>query len=118
MRFPPPALTLTALLAMTTPADDKKDNRVYEMRVYYAAPGKLDALNARFRDHTMRLFEKHGMTNVGYFLLLGDHQDANLVHFYVYPSDNARAEKRQAYRSEQDRDRARARSETDGKPVG
>ena len=43
-----------------------KDERVYELRTYYAAPGKLDALNARFRDHTCKLFEKHGMTNVGY----------------------------------------------------
>ena len=37
------------------------DTRVYEMRVYYAAPGKLDALNARFKNHTMKLFEKHGL---------------------------------------------------------
>ena len=44
-----------------------KDERVYELRTYYAAPGKLDALNARFRDHTWKLFEKHGMTNVGYW---------------------------------------------------
>src|SRR4051812_45802520 len=67
MRLALPALALVPLLAMTTPADDKKpaaDTRVFEMRTYYAAPGKLDALNARFRDHTTKLFEKHGMTNV------------------------------------------------------
>ena len=44
------------------------DTRVFEMRTYYAAPGKLDALNARFRDHTCKLFEKHGMTNIGYWM--------------------------------------------------
>ena len=60
MRVAFPALMFAALaaLAADSPAAEK-DARVYEMRVYYAAPGKLDALNARFRDHTAKLFEKH-----------------------------------------------------------
>ena len=41
--------------------------KVYEMRTYTAAEGKFDAVNARFRDHTVKLFEKHGMKNVGYW---------------------------------------------------
>lgn len=41
--------------------------RVYELRTYTTNPGKLDALNTRFRDDTMRIFEKHGMENVGYW---------------------------------------------------
>ncbi len=40
---------------------------VYELRVYHAYPDKFDALLARFRDHTMRIFEKHGMRNVAYW---------------------------------------------------
>src|SRR5262245_40910782 len=53
-------------------ADDKKGDkkvepRVFEMRTYYAAPGKMDALHARFRDHTCKLFEKHGMTLIGFW---------------------------------------------------
>ena len=52
--------------AFTTAAAEK-DSRVFEMRTYYAAPGKLDALHGRFRDHTVGLFAKHGMTNVGYW---------------------------------------------------
>lgn len=43
-------------------------NRVYELRTYTAAEGKLPDLQARFRDHTMRLFEKHGMRNHGYWV--------------------------------------------------
>ena len=46
-------------------AKSAKETRYFEMRTYYAAPAKLDALQARFRDHTLSLFEKHGMTNVG-----------------------------------------------------
>jgi NIPSNAP len=41
---------------------------VYELRTYTTAEGKLDALNARFRDHTVRLFQKHGMESVGYWV--------------------------------------------------
>ena len=48
--------------ARAQPAD-----RVFELRTYTTLPGRLDALNARFADHTIRLFEKHGMTNIGYF---------------------------------------------------
>ena len=56
------------LFAAIAVAADKPDTRLFEMRVYFAAEGKLDALNARFRDHTLKLFEKHGMTNLGYFV--------------------------------------------------
>lgn len=41
--------------------------RVFEIRTYHCFPGRLDALNKRFREHTMRMFEKHGMTNVAYW---------------------------------------------------
>jgi NIPSNAP len=40
--------------------------RVYELRTYTAPEGKLAELHARFRNHTLRIFEKHGMTNVVY----------------------------------------------------
>jgi hypothetical protein len=40
---------------------------LYELRIYTAAPGKMDALNARFRDHTVSLFKKHGMTPVAFY---------------------------------------------------
>jgi hypothetical protein len=41
---------------------------VFELRTYTSTPGNLDKLLARFRDHTMALFEKHGMTNIGYWV--------------------------------------------------
>ena len=49
-------------------AADTLPARVFEMRTYYTFPGRLDALHKRFRDHTRRMFEKHGMTNVGYWV--------------------------------------------------
>lgn len=49
-------------------AADAKPARVFEIRTYYTLPGRLEALQTRFRDHTRRIFEKHGMTNVGYWV--------------------------------------------------
>ena len=48
------------------------DNRVFELRTYEAVPGKIDALVARIRDHAAPLFEKHGMTNVGFWVPTDD----------------------------------------------
>src|SRR2546421_7733685 len=112
-------VALAAFLAAAagpSPAADK-DTRVYEMRVYHAAPGKLDALNARFRDHTTKLFEKHGMTNVGYFVPVGDNTEGKLVYFLAYPSNEAREEKWKAFAADPDWNKARTRSESNGKPV-
>ena len=47
--------------------EEKKDERVYELRTYTTAEGKLPDLHDRFRDHTLKLFEKHGMKNLYYF---------------------------------------------------
>jgi hypothetical protein len=59
--------TLAVLCAMGTVMAAEKDTRVFEMRTYYASPGKLEDLLARFRNHTLKLFEKHGITNFGYW---------------------------------------------------
>jgi hypothetical protein len=58
-----------ALLSTQAIADEKPagSGEIYELRTYTTPPGKLSALHKRFRDHTMRLFEKHGMRNVIYW---------------------------------------------------
>ena len=43
-------------------------NRVYELRTYTCNEGKLDALKARFRDHTIEIFKRHGMESIGYWV--------------------------------------------------
>ena len=52
----------------TTAAQAQVAKRVFELRTYTAPDGKLPDLNARFRNHTMRIFQKHGMSNVGYWV--------------------------------------------------
>jgi hypothetical protein len=93
------------------------DGRLYEMRVYEAPPGKLDALHARFRDHTTKLFAKHGMTNVGYFVPVGENPDRKLVYFLSYPDRAAREASWKAFLADPDWKRAHADSERDGKLV-
>jgi hypothetical protein len=111
MRFA--ALALLALAAPAVGADD----RLYELRVYYAAPGKLDALHARFRDHTLKLFEKHGMTNLGYWVPLGENPEHKLVYLLSYPNAEARKKAWSGFGADPEWKKASAASEKDGKLV-
>ena len=71
----------------------RSDSRVFELRLYKAMPGKRDALAARFQEHTMEMFEKAGMTNVGYWTGLdGDNADQSFIYMLAYPSQEARTE--------------------------
>ena len=62
-------LILTSLSCNETIPVEKEINNheVYEMRVYYTHEGKFDDILSRFENHTTKLFEKHGFTNVGYW---------------------------------------------------
>ena len=92
------------------------DTRVYEMRVYYAAEGKLEALNARFRDHTVKLFEKHGIENVGYWEPI-ENPERKLIYFLAYPSREAREASWKAFKEDPEWQKAQKASEVDGKLV-
>ena len=92
------------------------DSRVYEMRVYFAAPGKLDALHARFRDHTMKLFEKHGIVNVGYWVPL-ENTENKLIYILSYPSREAREKSWKEFMADADWQKAYKASEVNGKLV-
>ena len=92
------------------------DTRVFEMRTYYAAPGKLDALNARFRDHTVKLFEKHGITNIGYWMPI-ENPEQKLVYVLAYPTREARDAAWKEFAADPDWKKAQSESEKDGKLV-
>src|SRR6266571_7486094 len=64
-------------------ADETAKNRYFELRTYSANEGKLDALHARFRDHTMKLFEKHGMTNISYWTPMDKDKGAENTLIYL-----------------------------------
>ena len=96
--------------------DAAKDTRCFEMRVYHAPEGKLDALNTRFRDHTLKLFEKHGITSIGYWMPL-ENPDRLLYYILAYPSREARETSWKAFKDDPDWKAAFAASEKDGKLV-
>jgi hypothetical protein len=77
------------------------DARFFELRIYHANPGKLDALNARFRNHTNKLFVKHGMELVGYWTPADSPEAQNtLVYILAYPSREARVASWKAFRDD------------------
>lgn len=93
--------------------------RTFEMRTYTTLEGRLAALDARFRDHTIALFAKHGMTNLGYFHATdADKGAANtLLYFLAYPSRDAATASWKNFREDAAWVKARTDSEKDGKIV-
>jgi hypothetical protein len=91
-------IVLTALLAaavgfrlgQTNTANAAPSGRVFEIRTYTTEPGKLEALHARFRDHTTKIFKKHGMTSIVYFSPLDEPLSKNtLIYVLAFPSREA-----------------------------
>lgn len=102
---------------LATAEEKPPDTRLYELRTYHAEPGKLEDLLARFRDHTVRLFEKSGMTNVGYWVPVED-KDNLLVYLLSYPDRIARDASWKTFLADEDWKKAAAASEANGKLVG
>ena len=96
----------------------KVETRVFEMRTYYAEPGKMKALHSRFRDHTNKLFEKHGMTLIGYWVPTDPKEaEEKMIYILAYPSKEAAEKSWKAFRADPVWNAAREASEKDGKLV-
>ena len=90
-------LTL-ALLATGAAFSQSPAGRVYELRTYTCFEGKLDALKARFRDHTIEIFKRHGMESVGYWVPQDPEKSKNtLIYILVHPSREPGVELTQPY---------------------
>ena len=90
--FGPCLLALMAVSSVSA-AETAGDTPCYEMRTYTAAPNRLDALNARFRDHTLKLFERHGIANIGYWTPMKDQKgtDNTLIYLLSHKGTEAAA---------------------------
>ncbi|MFZ5829176.1 MAG: NIPSNAP family protein [Planctomycetota bacterium] len=105
-----------AAAAEKATAGGDSSGKVYELRTYIAPPGKLDALNARFRDHTCALFKKHGIEVVGFWVPAeGDEAQNTLIYLLVFPSVEAQKAAWAAFRADPDWQKARTESEKEGK---
>ena len=100
-------------------AQAQAEGRVFELRTYSTLPGRLPNLLARFRDHTTALFEKHGMTNVGYWTPAEGQAGAGstLIYMLAHASADAAKKSWDGFRSDPAWIQARTESEKDGKIV-
>ncbi len=109
------AFVVAAVFFVTsTPVNsaDKEKTRFFEMRTYTTNPGKLDALNKRFREHTNRIFKKHGMELVGYWTPVD--KENTLVYILAYPSKDARDKSWKAFRNDPEWQKVFKASRKDG----
>lgn len=112
------SLPAAALLPKAFAAAPQSSTAVYELRIYHAAEGKLDALLARFRDHTMKLFEKHGIKNVAYWLPTDEPlKGKTLVYMLVHASREAATSNWKAFQDDPEWQSVKSQSEVNGKLV-
>lgn len=92
--------------------------RVFELRTYTAPDGKLDALQTRFRDHTRRIFDRHGMTSVGYWVPQDAPDSQNtLIYILAHPSREAAKASWAAFQADSEWQKVSAESQKDGRIV-
>jgi hypothetical protein len=96
-------------------ASARQGVRVYELRTYTTLPGRLPALHARFRDHTMRLFENHGMRNEMYWVPVDSaRRDNTLIYIVSHESRAAADANWRAFATDPEWVKVRDASEADG----
>jgi hypothetical protein len=116
-----PALTLLPA-SLWAASKEERDNpmesttAVYELRVYHAAPGRLGDLLARFRDHTIKLFDRHGMKSLAYWTPLDEPQKSNtLIYILQHPSREAAVANWKSFQDDPEWKSVRDKSEANGK---
>ncbi len=95
-----------------------QSQHVFELRTYTTAPGRLDALNARFRNHTMKIFENHGMKNIGYWIPTDEARSKDTL-IYILQHDSLDAAKKSwdAFGADPEWKKVQSESEASGKIV-
>src|SRR5262245_30830460 len=105
-------------LMTTTPAHGAPGGHVFELRTYTATPGNLENLQARFRNHTLRIFAKHGMKNVGYWVPQDEPRHSNtLIYVLQHESREAATKSWNDFRADPEWKKVAAESEANGKIV-
>ncbi len=111
-------LLLGASLQATQAADAAPAGKVFEIRTYHTFPGRLDALHKRFREHTLKIFEKHGMTNVGYWVPQDSPaRDTTLIYVISHASREAAKANWAAFIADPEWKKIAADSQVDGKII-
>jgi len=117
MKFLLSAALLCSCITAGFAAAETASAPVYELRIYYTHPGKMPDMLARFRDHTCKLFEKHGMVNVGYWLPVKVEDQDKLYYVLRHASRDAARASWSAFGADPAWIAARDASEANGKIV-
>jgi len=91
---------------------------IYELRIYQCVPGRLPVLLKRFEDHTLKIWEKHGIRQAGFFTTLIGESNQELTYFLAWESLAEREKKWTAFQADPEWIDARAKTEADGQIVG
>ena len=111
-------LVLGAGLQSTRAAGAEGAAKVFEIRTYHTFPGRLDALHKRFREHTMKMFEKHGMSNIGYWVPQDSPASGNtLIYVISHQSREAARANWAAFVADPEWKKISEASQVDGKIV-
>lgn len=110
-------LRLLACLSFLVLTSHAEDSRLFELRTYVTNDGKLPDLLTRFRDHTCKLFEKHGMENIGYWVPVeaSEGADNTLIYIIAHKSRDAATASWKAFQTDPDWKAAAKASEANGK---
>src|SRR2546423_1548314 len=109
------SVAFAGLTLYAAKGDENVDTRVFELRTYTATAGKIDALHARFRDHTLKLFEKHNMTVVGFWAPTDEQQaKRQLVYLLAFPNEEAAIKSWKDFQADPEWKAVKAASEKDG----
>ena len=112
------AATFLAARAAQSVSPAESKTRVFEIRTYTTEPGKLTDLLKRFHDHTTKLFEKHGMTNIGYWVPTDEPRSKNtLIYILAHASRDAAKKSWDGFQHDPDWIKVRTASEANGKIV-
>jgi hypothetical protein len=99
-------------------AQSAADGPVYELRIYHANEGKLDALLARFRDHTVGIFNRHGLKSVAYWTPTDEPlKGKTLIYILKHPSREAAAANWKSFHDDPEWVKVSTASEVNGKLV-
>lgn len=114
----PAAATLLAPSLWASSESTQGSAGIFELRVYHTAPGKLPELLARFRDHTIALFQQHGIESVAYWTPLDEPEKSNsLIYVLRHPSREAADANWKTFRDDPNWQSVKDKSEANGKLV-
>jgi len=116
--IPAAAFIPRSLWAASQANNGKSSTGVFELRIYHAAQGRLADLEARFRDHTIKIFERHGIKSVAYWTPVDEpEKSGTLIYILQHPSREAASANWKSFQDDPEWKSVKEKSEANGKLV-